>query len=84
MIKFKTPTHFSALKEQHESEMSQLESLVMTSQELLGKQSRRFIRELDRLVMTDNTIKQLIQENESLTNNINMMKQRTSNKDLKQ
>ena len=76
LIKFKTPTNFSALKEQHESEMSQLESLVMTSQELLGKQSRKFIKELDKLVMTDITIKHLIDQNDDLTQTVNQMKQK--------
>ena len=64
------------LKEQHESEMSQLESLVMSSQELLGKQSRKFIKELDKLVMTDITIKTLIDQNDDLTQTVNQMKQK--------
>lgn len=60
--------------------MSQLESLVITSQELVAKQSKRFIRELDKMVMTDLTIKTLIQENEALTQNINEMKLRMASK----
>ena len=62
------------MKEQHESEMSQLESLVISSQELLGKQSRRFIKEMDKLVMTDITIKNLIEENDKLTHEVNGIK----------
>ena len=60
--------------------MSQLESLVITSQELVAKQSKKFIRELDKMVMTDLTIKTLIQENETLTVSINEMKQRMASK----
>ena len=66
----------SVLKEQHESEMGQLESLVVTSQELLGKQSKRFMQELDKLVMTDMTIKNLIAENDHLTAAVNEMRSR--------
>ena len=61
--------------------MSQLESLVITSQELVAKQSKKFIRELDKMVMTDLTIKSLIQENEALTVSINEMKQRMASKE---
>ena len=60
--------------------MSQLESLVITGQELVAKQSKRFIKELDKMVMTDLTIKQLIQENEALTHSINEMKQKIASK----
>ena len=60
--------------------MSQLESLVITGQELVAKQSKRFIKELDKMVMTDLTIKQLIQENEALTQSINEMKQKIAHK----
>ena len=48
----------------------------MTSQELLGKQSKRFMRELDKLVMTDNTIRNLITENDQLTAAVNEMRSR--------
>ena len=54
--------------------MSQLESLVVSSQELLGKQSKKFMKELDKLVMTDLTIKTLIQENDNLTQAVNEMR----------
>ena len=70
---------FSVLKEQHESEMSQLESLVVSSQELLGKQSKKFMKELDKLVMTDLTIKTLIQENDNLTQAVNEMRLKVNN-----
>ena len=56
--------------------MGQLESLVVTSQELLGKQSKRFMQELDKLVMTDMTIKNLIAENDHLTAAVNEMRSR--------
>ena len=70
---------FSVLKEQHESEMSQLESLVVSSQELLGKQSKKFMKELDKLVMTDLTIKTLIKENDNLTQAVNEMRLKVNN-----
>jgi len=56
--------------------MCQLESLVISSQELLGKQSKRFMRELDKLVMTDIAIKNLIEENDTLTHELNEIKQK--------
>ena len=69
-------SQYPGLKEQHESEMSQLESLVVTSQELLGKQSKRFMRELDKLVMTDINIRNLIAESDQLTAAVNEMRSR--------
>ena len=42
----------------------------------MGKQSKRFMRELDKLVMTDNTIRSLITENDQLTAAVNEMRSR--------
>ena len=66
----------SVLKEQHESELGQLESLVTSSQELLAKQSRRFMRDLDKLVMTDTNIRGLISQSDSLTAAVSELRSR--------
>ena len=66
----------SVLKEQHESELGQLESLVTSSQELLAKQSRRFMRDLDKLVMTDTNIRGLISQSDSLSAAVSELRSR--------
>ena len=66
----------SVLKEQHESELGQLESLVTSSQELLAKQSRRFMRDLDKLVMTDTNIRSLISQSDNITAAVSELRSR--------
>ena len=68
----------SVLKEQHESELGQLESLVTSSQELLARQSRRFMRDLDKLVMTDTNIRGLISQSDNITAAVSELRSRLS------
>ena len=58
------------------SEISQLESLVSSSQELVRKQTRRYMEQMDKLVMSDTTIEQLMVDNKKLTEEINVIKQK--------
>ena len=67
---------FSATREQQMSEISQLESLVSSSQELVRKQTRRYMEQMDKLVMSDTTIEQLMVDNKKLTEEINVIKQK--------
>ena len=66
------------MKEQHESELGQLESLVTSSQELLARQSRRFMRDLDKLVMTDTNIRGLISQSDNITAAVSELRSRLS------
>ena len=68
----------SVLKEQHESELGQLESLVSSSQELLARQSRRFMKDLDKLVMTDTNIRGLISQSDNITAAVSELRSRLS------
>ena len=68
----------SVLKEQHESELGQLESLVSSSQELLARQSRRFMKDLDKLVMTDTNIRGLITQSDNITAAVSELRSRLS------
>ena len=72
-----SPIFISVSKEQHKSEISQLESLVESSQELVRKQTRRYMEQMDKLVMSDTTIEQLMVDNQKLTEEINVIKQKS-------
>ena len=52
-----------ATKHQHATDISQLESMVISSQELLRKQSRKHAEQMDRLVSSDRLLDKLCQDN---------------------
>ena len=49
--------------EHHATDISQLESMVISSQELLRKQSRKHAEQMDRLVSSDHLLDKLCQDN---------------------
>ena len=67
---------FTVTREHQISEISQLENLVSSSQELVMKQTRMYIERMDKLVMMDKNIAQLMSDNQKLARKINMMKKK--------
>ena len=65
---------FTAARGHQISDISQLESLVSTSQDLVRKHTREYMEKVDKLVKLDTTIKQLITDNQKLTEEINVIK----------
>ena len=91
----------TVMREQHEAEMSQLESLVSSSRGLLRKQNKRFLEQViiemmigmwmimiimvmfimtmmlkvDKLVLADSVIEQLLVDNDRLTNELGKLKE---------
>jgi len=61
-------------RQQQVAEISQLESLVSSSQDLMRKQTRLYIEKMDRLVMMDKDIEQMMTENKTLATKIKIMK----------
>ena len=57
------------------AEMLHLESLVSTSQELLRKQVKRYMDQMEKLDMSDREIEKLISDNQKLTMEIYVIKQ---------
>ena len=55
------------MREQHRAEMEQLEALVASSQGLVRRQNRRFLEQVDKLVLADSVIEQLLVDNDRLT-----------------
>lgn len=64
----------AVMREQHQTEMCQLEALVSSSQSLVRKQNRRFLEQVDKLVLADSVIEQLLVDNDRLTGEINRMR----------
>ena len=54
---------FSATKDQNALDMSQLESMVISSQNLVRKQSRKHAEQMERLVSSDHLLDKLCQDN---------------------
>jgi len=65
----------TVMREQHEAEMCQLESLVSSSRGLLRKQNKRFLEQVDKLVLADSVIEQLLVDNDRLTNELGKLKE---------
>ena len=65
----------TASREHHMAEMSQLESLVSTSQDLLRKQVKRYMDQVEKLGMSDREIEKLIGDNQKLTMELRVIKQ---------
>ena len=64
----------SVTRQQQIAEISQLESLVSSSQDLMRKQTRLYIEKMDKLVMMDKDLEQMMTENKTLASRIKMMK----------
>ena len=61
-------------REQHAEEMAQLEALVNSSQALVTRQNRRFMEQMDKMVTADSVIEKLLVDNNHLTSELKMMK----------
>jgi uncharacterized protein with PIN domain len=61
-------------KDHQTSELSQLESLVSSSQDLLRRQTRLYMERMSKQVIMDTDIEQLMAENQKLASEINLMK----------
>lgn len=61
-------------RQQQIAEISQLESLVSSSQDLMRKQTRLYIEKMDKLVMMDKDLEQMMTENKTLASRIKIMK----------
>ena len=86
-------TQSLVMREQHEAEMAQLESLVSSSRGLLRKQNKRFLEQVirdmvimrminsrdyskvDKLVLADSVIEQLLVDNDRLTDELGRLKE---------
>ena len=69
--KKKSLNSFPESRQQHIAELSQLESLVASSQELVRKQVRRYMDKMEKLVVSDNTVEKLIADSQTLSEEIN-------------
>jgi len=64
-----------ASRSQHLHEISQLEAMVSSSQDLVRRQTKKFTEQVDKLVMADTVIEQLIVDNHNLTVQLNRLKE---------
>ena len=67
---------FTEAREHHMAETSQLEYLVASSQELLRKQVKRYMDQMEELEMSDRVIEKLIDDNQKLADEIQVTKER--------
>ena len=66
--------HLSDTRKQHQSQTMELECLVTSSQELVRKQTIKFMEQVGKLVMADTIIEQLIVDNDNLTMKLNSLR----------
>jgi len=76
-------TDMAVTRDRHTEEISQLESLVLSSQDLLKKQTRKYMEKVDKQVMADTNIKKLITDNQKLTEEIKVIKKQWEMNDKK-
>ena len=57
---------FKGSREQHLAEVEQLEGLVTAAQQLVGKQTKKYTQQLEKLSLADRVILELLEENDSL------------------
>ena len=67
---------FTEAREHHMAEISQLQYLVASSQELLRKQVKRCMDQMEELEMSDRVIEKLIDDNQKLAEEIQVTKER--------
>ena len=60
------------------SEISQLESLVFTSQELVRKQTRKYMEQVDKLISSDAVLEKLCQDNQIIMEQLKEIKKKLS------
>ena len=69
---------FLALKGQHSTEISQLEGLVISSQELVRKQTRKYTEQMDKLVASDSLLNKLCSDNLNIMDQLREIKKKCS------
>ena len=65
----------SDTKKQHQAQILELESLVASSKDLLKQQTAKIKDQVDKLLMSDTIIEQLIVDNDQLTTKLINLKQ---------
>ena len=69
---------FLALKGQHATDISQLEALVISSQELVRKQTRKHAEQMDKLVSSDSLLDKLCSDNLNIMGQLREIKKKCS------
>ena len=67
---------FLALKGQHATDISQLEALVISSQELVRKQTRKHAEQMDNLVSSDSFLDKLCSDNLNIMDQLREIKKK--------
>jgi len=65
----------SDTKKQHQAQVLELESLIASSKDVLRQQTIKIKEQVDKLVMSDTIIEQLIVDNDQLTTKLINLKQ---------
>ena len=65
----------SDTKKQHQAQVLELESLIASSKDVLRQQTIKIKEQVDKLVMSDTIIEQLIDDNDQLTTKLVKLKQ---------
>jgi len=68
--------HIAATREQHISDISQLEYLVTSSQDLVRKQTRRYMEQIDSVIFSDNVLEKLYNDNQNTMDQLKEMKKK--------
>ena len=63
---------------QHQTQLVELENMVTSSREMLRQQTAKFKDQVDKLVMSDTIIEQLLIDNDKLTKNLISIEQKKS------
>ena len=72
---------FAGIKKQHQSQILELEGLVACNQGMLRNQTLKFKEQVDKLVVSDTIIEQLIVDNDQLTSRLINMTVNVKEKD---
>ena len=63
---------------QHQTQLVELENMMTSSREMLRQQTAKFKDQVDKLVMSDTIIEQLLIDNDKLTKNLISIEQKKS------
>ena len=63
---------------QHQTQLVELENMITSSREMLRQQTAKFKDQVDKLVMSDTIIEQLLIDNDKLTKNLISIEQKKS------
>jgi len=76
LVKGQSNMAVAVTREQHILEISQLESLVFSSQELVRKQTRKYMDQVNKLTSSDAVLENLCQDNQTLMEQLKVIKER--------